>query len=769
MNATPFAGPQHAAPAGDSLAHLQPFGRALLSVEGMWCPSCAAATAQVLQRIPGILSAQVSFATSSVLLKWDPQVVDLEQARGRVERLGYRLLPAASTEQTLARIDRQVTRLGIRLAVGVLFGMWTMLCSLLLYIGGPELTTPPTGTWLAIAAGIAAVPVYIVAGLPVILAGWRTLRTGVPGMDTLVSLGTLAAIALSMWQLAEGDTEVYFDTSVMLILLLTTGRLIETITLRHAARAIGALQDMLPESAERLEPDGRYRQVPARSIRVGDQIRISAGQRASLDGEVVSGHSAVDCSALTGESRPRKVAPGDALEAGSTNLTSALNVTVTAAVGQRHIDRIGVRMAEAAGRRGNTQRMADTLARFIVPVALALSATSLLVSWFMGVATPGAILRAVTVLIIACPCAVSIAVPIAYVAAASRSADNGILFRDPAAMEAMAGIDTMVLDKTGTLTHGRPRVTRVQFHESHPQIASRSSLLNLVAQAEEGITHPLADALREAARESPSNAETTADSLSPVNEQTTKRYDRGVRMIDTQLGEVLVGSQGFLREMGIHLLTAPEARPQEPAGSRVEVAVNGLWLATLFLADELRDDAADALKKLRHMGIHCSIASGDGREPVLDVARKLGLEEKDAHWECTPQGKADFVERLGAHRTGFAGDGINDGPALATANVGLAVSDATSTATAAANVVLAKGGVGAIPLAVQHARRAHSIMKQNLFFAVIYNLAGLSLAASGSISPVVAALAMAASSLSVIANASRLSLGQAYSQQPSPA
>lgn len=746
---------------GDSLAHLQPYGRALLSVEGMWCPSCAAATAQVLQRLPGITSAQVSFATSSVLLQWNPDIADLEVARGKIARLGYRLLPAVDTEQTLNRIDQQTTRLSIRLAVAVLFGMWTMLCSLLLYIGGPELARPPTGYWLAVAAGLAAIPVLTVAGSPILLAGWRTLRTGVPGMDTLVSLGVLAGVGLSLWHLRLGQPHVYFDTAVMLVILLTTGRLIETRTLRHAARAIGALQDMLPESAERLEADGRYRQLPARSIRVGDRIRVSAGDRAALDGHIVSGRSELDCSALTGESRPRSVGPGDAVDAGSVNLNQALDIVVSKAVGQRHIDAIGTSMAEAAGRRGTTQRLADTVARFIVPAALLLATVTFGISWLTGVVLDDALLRSVAVLIIACPCAVSIAVPIAYVAAASQAAESGILFRDPAAMETLAKVHTLVLDKTGTLTHGRPGVSAVQFHQEHSEINTEARLLALVARAEEGISHPLAAALRAAAQSTDIADNRTANA---------ERFERGVRLNDGDLGPVLVGSYEFLREMSVKCRPtladtgsadwpgAVDRAAARTQGSRIEVAIDGHWLATIILQDQLRDDAAAALAQLNNMGIRCLIASGDGQGPVQQVAEQLQLPQGRLYWECSPGDKADLIAQLGSQHVAFAGDGINDGPALAAAEVGLAVANATSTATAAANVVLASGGVTALPTAIKHARRARKVMQQNLFFAVVYNALGLTLAAAGLVSPVVAALAMAASSISVTANASRLAL-----------
>ena len=590
-------------------------------------------------------------------------------------------------------------------------------------------------------------------------------------MDTLVTMGVLAAVSLSLWQLSLGQSQVYFDTAVMLVTLLTIGRLIETRTLRHAARAIGALQDMLPESAERLEADGHYRQLPARSIRVGDRVRVSAGDRAALDGQIISGHSVLDCSVLTGESRPRSVGPGDPIEAGTVNLSQALDIVVSKAVGQRHIDAIGVSMAEAAGRRGTTQRLADVVARFIVPAALLLALVTFGISWLTGVPVADALLRSVAVLIIACPCAVSIAVPIAYVAAASQAAENGILFRDPAAMETLAKIQTLVLDKTGTLTHGRPGVSSVHFHYQHCDIADVPALLALVAKAEEGISHPLAAALRAAGQTQQSQSQPlqinhhSQNSIDSATDYArAERFQRGVRLEHAKLGQVLVGSSGFLKEMGVAIRPVQADNSDDTEyrvdneGSRIEVAVDGHWLATITLQDQLRDDAAAALEQLQDMGVRCFIASGDGREPVQQVARQLQLPDGRLYWECTPQGKADLISQLGSRGVAFAGDGINDGPALAAAEVGIAVADATSTATAAANVVLASGGVTALPTAILHARRARKVMQQNLFFAIVYNALGLTMAAAGLVSPVVAALAMAASSISVTINASRLAL-----------
>ncbi|SHF34757.1 Cu+-exporting ATPase [Modicisalibacter ilicicola DSM 19980] len=733
-------------PDNDELDALQESGHALLSVEGLWCPSCAAATEQVIQRTPGVLDAGVSFATSAALVRWDPQRLHLHELAQRVRRLGYRLGPPLSAEQTLDRIDREIERLGVRLAVAALFGMWTMLLSVLLYLDNGGIASSPAGWWLALGAGVAALPVVIVVGGPILLAGWRTLRLGLPGMDTLASIGVSAALGLSFWQLTQGSSEVYFDTAVMLIVLLTLGRFIETRTLRHAAQAIDALQDTLPETAERLDECGNLMKVPAAKVQAGATIRVAAGQRVPLDGYVLQGDSRLDRSVLSGESLPCPVTAGEHVEAGCINLTSALLLVVDKVVGERRIDRIGARIAEAAGAKGDTQRLADRVARWVVPVALGLALLTLLLANLFGVPFEDALLRAISVLVIACPCAVGIAVPVAYVASASQAARQGILFRHPAALEAMARVNTMLFDKTGTLTEGRLAVGKVILrHRDTALPTTASAILALAARAEQGVDHVIARALR-------AEVTTPPDSL----EVMPQRFERGVRLEDADYGTILVGNRQFLGEQDVECpFDDDEADANEALGVRVEVAAAGHWLASILLQDRLRDDAADALKRLQHAGVECAIVSGDAEAPVRAVASQLGIPASHLFAACTPEAKAAIVRNTHGF-VAFAGDGINDGPALAQADVGLAVSESTSTATAAASIAIAEGGVTRIADALGMARRAYRVMRQNLAFALLYNTIGLSLAAFGAIPPVAAAIAMAASSLTVVANASRL-------------
>lgn len=733
----------------DDVRTLERHGRALVTIEGLWCPSCAAATERLLRDTRGVKTAQVSFVGSAALLHWDPAQTSLEQLARKVHRLGYRLGPPRSSRTSSSRLDNEIRALGIRLTLAVFFGAWTMLLSLLLYLDVGQRSGETVAWWLALASSLFALPVLILAGRPIFLAGWRTLRTGIPGMDTLVSLGVLAATGLSVWQLAQGSDQVFADTAVMLITLLTVGRLLETRALRRAAATIDALHARLPEVADRIDADGQTETVPAEMIAHGDLIRVQAGQRVPLDGVIHAGETSLDRAVLTGESQPIPIRPGERVLAGSVNLDRAVTMRVDGPVGEREIDRIGERVLETVRSRPGTQQLADRVARWIAPTAIALASLTIVLGWHLGLPLDDTLLRATSVLVVACPCAVSIAVPIAYVSIAGRAADEGVLFRDAAVLERLAGVDTLYLDKTGTLTEGRPAVAEVIMHQPPPASLGSDpiAVIRLAAAAESGVEHVIADALRRAAGDQP---------FPPLD---ARRGDAGVSAHHPALGEVLVGSPRFLREHGVPVT-------DEPADHmRVEMAVAGRWVASIVFDDPVRPAAAATIRHLRRRGIDCGLITGDRREPALRVANEVGIDAGRVHADCLPADKAELIRDRGG-RVAFVGDGANDALALATADAGIAVANANSTAAMAAGVVLGEEGITGVSRAVELARRGRRLMRQNIGFAVAYNAAGLTLATLGAIPPVVAAAAMAASSLTVIANAARH--GWRTTAQPTP-
>lgn len=709
-------------------ATLHGVDRAVVGIDGLWCPSCAAAVGRTIEKVVGIRSAQVSFVSASAALSWGPEA-DLSAVARKVVAMGYRLTAPTPAGDKERHIVAEQQRIAIRLAVAVTFGMWTMLLSILLYINPDGLAEGATGKAIALAAGATALPVIVFAGGPILLAGWRTAWAGVPGMDSLVGLGVAGAVGASALALLTGGVHVWFDTAVMLITLLTLGRLFEMGTLLQATRAIDALGSLLPETAELVIADGNTREVLARDVVIGTQIRVHAGARVPLDGEIVTSASRFDTSVMTGEAAPRIFGVGDAVQAGFVNLQRASEIRVTAPVGARRIDIIGRDIAASLHDRPEVHRLADRLARIIVPLAIGLAAAVLITGLLAGTDAQAAALHALSVLIIACPCAVSLAAPVSHLAATRTAAAHGILFRTHAASETLGAAGTVLFDKTGTLTFGQPVVLDVETQ------GDSRSLLALASAAEAGITHPVAAAIRLAGGD-------------VLVAETSDRSDNGV-VAQIAGQEILLGDASFLAEKGIAVAAGTDTV------TAVYMAIDGVWAATLRLGDEIRPDVAKTIGALRRDGIAVGLVSGDAVGPCAEMGQTVGLLPAEINATCTPEDKVARVAAA-AGPVVFVGDGINDLAAIVRADVGIAATDASPATIAIADVVIARGGVAAVRRAIVISRRARVIVRQNLVFSVVYNVAGLGLAVFGTVSPLVAASAMAASSLMVIANAARL-------------
>ncbi|MEX0431669.1 heavy metal translocating P-type ATPase [Spiribacter insolitus] len=724
------------------LAALAPAGRGLFSIEGMWCPSCAAATERIIARAPGVTRARVSFATGSALVDWDPDRVDLPALLRAVERLGYAIGPPRAPEDTVAGIDAEINRLGLRLAVAVFFGMWVMVLAIMRYLEPVALGDTTVGHTLSILAMCLVTPVMGFSAAPFFVAGWRTLRAGIPGMDALVSIGVVGAALLSVAELARGGAHIYADTMVMLIVLLSIGRLVEMRTVRRAASAIGALEREVPERAFPVDADGA---VDAAEVAVGTDIRVAAGARVPLDGVVVDGATRVDASLLTGESTPVGVARDEAMHAGTINLDAPVTVRVTAAVGDRRIDRILGRMVEMQGNRSEITRLADRLARLLVPGALILAALVAVGGTALGLGADEALLRALSVVVIACPCALSIAVPVTFLSFAERAMGRGVLFRSPATMERAGQLKHLLIDKTGTLTRGEPTVIGLRLADG----VDEAELRRLAALAEAGVDHPVARALQDPA-------------LMPDSGIHRRREGRGVIMTLPGGEAIRVGARRWLVEADIVVPAEAPAGPADPAelqadaATRIHLARDGQWLGSFALGDPLRPAAPETVRRLVREGFALQMVTGDGPAPAQRVAAEVGLAAEAVHAGCSPEDKADRVLAAQAHQpTAFIGDGINDSVAMAAADVGVAIDGASHAATSSAGLVVARGGLPALANALGLARAARRRMLQNLGLAVVYNGSAIPLAVAGVIPPSAAALAMLASSLSVMANAAR--------------
>ena len=715
----------------------------VVSIEGMWCASCALAVERTIARTPGVSSASTSFAGGSALVRWDPALVDLDLLFSRVEKLGYRIVPLVEAQEMETQIDVQARAVWLRLAVAAFFGMWSMLGSVALYLDR-GLAASREGWWVALATCLAALPVVAWSGLAFYRAGWRTLRAGVPGMDALVSTGVLASSLLSAWSLLRGSADVYADTATMLVTFLLCGRLIELHARRRNSVAVNALRQAVPETAARMGANGVPAQVRADQVAPGDLVLVHAGERIAVDGVVADGESEIDRAIVNGESAPAPVRCGDRVVAGSVNLSSRLVLRVEQPYGQRFIDRIGVRMLELLGTRSAVAMQAERFARWLVPAAVVLAIASFALAWAgTGDATQAA-LRALSVLVAACPCAVGLALPLAYAAATASAAQQGILLRDPGSLEALAGAREILFDKTGTLTEGMLEVETVLGSA----LAAPVEVLQWAAQAEADIAHPVARAIRSAAEAA--GAAAAPGGAPPVGK--AERHGRGCIWRGSDPADtVIVGNAAFVAEQGIEV---PHAGTHE-AATRVEVARNGAWVGAVRLNDRVRADAAAALAAFAQGQVQARLVTGDSADAALPVAAAVGLPAGRVHAHCRPEDKVDVVRQAGKPVV-FVGDGVNDALALAAADCGISVQGATPAAVATAGVVIASGGLHQVALAWRHARRTIKIVRQNLVFSMIYNVIVLALASSGSVTPAAAAFAMLASSLTVSANAGRL-------------
>ena len=693
----------------------------LFSIDGMWCGSCARAVEVAIGKVPGVTQAGVHFATTSALVRWDPDRCDLHELERRVRAMGYRLASPLPPDETEKRLDAEARAIAIRIVIAVFFGMWSMAAAIMLFLD-ESLAAGPDGWWVAIASGVLAAPAIVYAGHPFYVAGWRTAKVGAPGTDSIISLGVIGAVALSVWKLIRGSSNVYFDTATMLVTLLLIGRLIEITARRRALVAIRALEGVVPQLATRLNQDGDAEIIAVDELVIGDMIRVDAGSIFPADGNVVEGRSAADRSALTGESRPVPLRPGDAVDAATVNLVRRVIVQVTREQGDWEINRIGGHVASAIGGRGETQRLADRLAWLlsisVPPIAIATAVVSLAA----GVAIEQALLRSLTVLVIACPCALGLATPVAYTAAATKAARMGLLLRDPAAFERLGNVRTVIFDKTGTLSEGKLRVASVEPADGWDE----QTVLAAAAQAEQGIDHPIARAIGAAYE--------TADG------DGGDRDGRRAIHVDQTGREILVD-------------TASVA--DDETATCLRVAINGSPIGTIRLTDQPREEAAAALRALRSRGLFILLATGDSIGPARHLAGRVGIQPQEIRAGCTPGDKLRLVNESQAPVL-FVGDGINDGPALAAADCGMAIDEAHAGATALASVVISRAGIASVVRAIDLARKTRSIMRENLGFSIIYNAVAVVLAITGAIGPVVAAVAMLLSSLSVTSNSLRL-------------
>lgn len=725
---------------------------ATLDVRGMWCTSCANALERVLQRQPGTLDARVSFASESATIEWDPRRTSLAQLIEAAAKLGYACVPESEAPDRRAHTAALLQDLTIRLAVAAFCSMWVMTAQTTLYFTSAATVPEPARYWLAVLAGVAALPVVAYCAQPFFRAAWRTLRARVPGMDCLVAMGTSASCLLSVVQLARGESTVYFDSAAMIVTFLLAGRWLETRVRSRTADAVRTLLELPAPTARVLDADGTQTVVLAKRVSRGSLVRVLPGERLPLDGIVSEGRSSLDRSLLTGESEFEDVGPGAFVEAGTLNAEGELLVRVKHEWGERRVDAIARSVRTMLARKTASQAIAERFTRRLVPGVALLALVVLLACAFAGMSWPDAFERAVAVLVITCPCALGMAVPLALGAGVGRAARAGILFRDVEAIEKAGRLSLFFLDKTGTLTEGKPRLVRIS---AAPGVRD-SDLIEEAAIAERGSEHPIAAAVR--ALVAPARLAAAVDAPAGSSRAVP---GAGVEWCGAHGRCILAGTAAFLRSRGVPV---PDI---DDATTAVHVARDGRWRGLLGFADRPRQGARRALAALHAQGARTAMLTGDRESVAHAIAEAVGIGGAWVFAAHTPEQKAERImaaQRAQRGRIAFVGDGLNDAPALAAADVGIAVGSASPASMAAASIVLVDAGVEKLEEALALARRTARVMHQNLAAAVAYNALAIPLAVAGFVSPATAAALMVASSLSVTLNAGRLA---AHSGTPS--
>ncbi|MDQ7733024.1 cation-translocating P-type ATPase [Halomonas sp. SpR1] len=711
----------------------------LYTLHGMWCTSCALAVEGSLKHLEGVREVSVHYPSATLCISGTPAATQLSTLAAKVKRLGYRLTELEPVGDAHARLESESRYLTLRLMVGSLFGMWTMLASVLIYAGAlPSEQIERIVAWVS---GAFSLPVVLFAGVPFYRAGWRTLLAKRPGMDVLVSLGVIGAVMVSVWLLWRGSAEVYFDTAVMLIVLLLVGRLVETLCRHRGLKALDALT--LPDTNIKVWQNQRWVSLPIAEVAAGMRVELAPGELVAIDGTLEE-PGWIDTASLTGESLPRHFQAGQKLYAGCRYLgTTPIVMHVSAGVGQRRLDRLCDEMRRYQAKKGELQKLADRFAAWLSPLALVLALLTLPAALLLGLGWEDAFVRALSVLVVACPCAVGLAVPLASLAGSGQAMQQGIALRDPAALETLARIRSVALDKTGTLTTGSHAVLHWQAREGVEQQALQRKLSAAVAGSE----HPLAQAL---ARWASSHGDQQSEPCEEVNE--VPGEGRRARLSSSEW--LSVGSASWMARQRIVLPDQAEDAALAFA-SQVMVADEAGWLATLYLSDQPVDDAEPSVKRLLASEYMVAMISGDRQGAVSWLGERVGLAREACYAQRSPEAKARLLQALPSP-TLYVGDGLNDTLSLAAADVGIAPLSASEAAREGASAQLMAPGIGGVVKLLGIAKRTRRIMVQNLFFSALYNTLALGLVVLMAIPPLVAVLAMAASSLTVTLNAARL-------------
>ena len=708
-----------------------------IQIGGMTCQSCASRIEKVLNKKGSVQQAGVNFASEEAQITFDEKQTSVEQLIQIIQKTGF----TAQLKQEQAELSQE-RNISWRLILLWLINVPFLIGMLGMMLGRHDWMLPPM--WQMVLATI----VQFGLAIPFYKSAWGSIKGGLANMDVLVSLGTLTIYFYSVFMLFympymshdHGSANIYFEASVMVLGFVSLGKFLEDRTKKHSLNSLGLLLQLTPKQV-RVQRNGEWQTVPLNQIQVGERLRANQGERIAADGVVEEGAGWCDEGHLTGESLPEMKKSGSQVLAGAMVTDGSLVYRSQQLGSQTLLGDMMNALSEAQGSKAPIARFADKVAAVFVPTVIGIALLTFLLTWWLQQDVVTALIHGVAVLVIACPCALGLATPAAIMVGMGKAVKQGIWFKDAAAMEEAAHVNAVVLDKTGTLTEGKPQV--VAFWQAQSAVYSEDEIYALAAAIEQSATHPLAKALVQAAIEK--------NVALPAVQHIQTDVGQGIQGEIEHIGTVKVGKPDYC---GLTLPT--DLDPVWQIASIVAVAVNDEPVAAFALADALKPDSQKAIQRLQAHNIDVYIMSGDNPNVVQYIADQLGIQH--AQGNMSPRDKASAVKLLqeNGNVVAMVGDGVNDAPALAAANVSFAMHDGADVAQHSASATLMQHSVNQLVDALLISRATLKNIKQNLFFAFIYNVLGIPLAALGLLSPVVAGAAMAMSSISVLSNALRL-------------
>lgn len=736
---------------------------AIIAIEGMTCAACSGRIEKVVGKLDGVINVSVNLASEKASIIYNPEIIKLSGIRQAIEKLGYKTMSAQkalTVDEDKARKDHELKVMRIRLAVSAFFAIPLIYIAMapMLSLSLPDflhpVQNPLSYAWVQ---AFLTLPI-VVAGYKFYTVGFKAILNLSPNMDSLIAIGTSAAVIFSLYsiqQISAGNLQavdsLYFDTAGVIITLIMFGKLLEAISKGKTSDAIKKLMGLAPKTATVIE-SGQELQIPIEEVEKGNIILVKPGEKIPVDGIVLQGHTAIDEAMLTGESLPVDKTVGDNVYAASVNKNGLIQFEATKVGSETALAQIIKLVEEAQGSKAPIANMADTVASYFVPVVclIALVAGA---CWYIATGnTEFALTIFISVLVIACPCALGLATPTAIMVGTGKGAEHGILIKGGEALEITHKISTIVFDKTGTITQGKPEVTDVITVND----VTREKLLQLTASAEKGSEHPLGSAIVKQAQDE--GIEFLAlDKFAAIPGQGLD--------VNIDGRKVLIGNERLMQVNNVVLSSLEQTADNlaENGKTPMFIAINGTLAGIVAVADVVKESSKNAVLRLQNMGIKVAMITGDNKRTADAIAGQVGIELVLA--EVLPQDKSEEVKKLQKQGeiVAMVGDGINDAPALAQADVGIAIGSGTDVAMESADIVLMRSDLMDVPAAIQLSKKTIQNIKQNLFWAFAYNCAGIPVAAGvlylfggPLLNPMIGAAAMSLSSVSVLTNALRL-------------